>query len=417
MAPAMAAPGARAAWSRPIDLMAPGTLDVTAPVLTIGPGSTLTAAFGLQDVDTPGSAVAQVAQRAAGGVVSPLRGLTGVALPLAAGQLGAAPLVLGGTAAPGQPCCTAVEAVRIGAGGVTTTQRLLSGLDGETLGTLVALGSGHALAAWATTAGVWAAVAGHGTRFGGARRLAGPARSPETLAAAGLGGGASVIAWDSVAGASTTSDPRTITVARGGRDAPPFTGRTAVTVAAGHRVGEVAVAGGAGRATLTWIDAWSDAAGEHEQVRAQDLVPGAHARSLGAATTTAAGLQVAGDPAGDGAVSWSACGADGSCQVMLAARRAGRPFGPVRAVGAIDPGQLPALALGGHGEMVLAWSRGGSPWALSGPAGGRLGAARRLSPTTYAYDLTAAVGAAGQGAVAWSQATLHPSVVAAVSGL
>jgi hypothetical protein len=415
-ASAGAAPAASAGWSAPVDLMAPGTLDVSPPVATLAADGALTAAFALQDVDVPGSAAAQVAQRAPDGLITPARPLPGLALPLAAGQAGGAPLLLGGIAAADQTCCTALEVLHPEAGsGAWSGQRLAAGLDGQTIGQLAGIGDGHTLAAWATTDGVWAAMAAGHRRFGAVRRLAGPARSPQTLAAAALNGGGSMLAWDSVAGPAGRSAPRTITVAQGTRGGIPGRPVTAETVPTGHRVAELAVAGRGGSATLAWIDAWSDGAGEHEQVLARDLGAAGRPRSFAAPATTADGLQLVADPAGAQALSWSACRANGSCQVMLAAHASGRAFGPARSLGAIDPGQVPALALGEHGQLLLAFTRGGAPLAVTGSAGSRLGRPHRLSSTTYAFDITAVLDPAGREAAVWSQGTLNPSVVGAVA--
>jgi hypothetical protein len=68
--------------------------------------------------------------------------------------------------------------------------------------------------------------------------------------------------------------------------------------------------------------------------------------------------------------------------------------------------------------LLVGWVRGGTPVAATAPsAGGRFGATSTLSSTTFALDLTVALGSGNSGMAAWSQGTLNPSVVgAAYSG-
>ena len=58
---------AQARWSAPFQFAAPGTLDVVPAVLAISGSGAAAAAFGIQDVDTPGVSQAYVALRPAHG--------------------------------------------------------------------------------------------------------------------------------------------------------------------------------------------------------------------------------------------------------------------------------------------------------------------------------------------------------------
>jgi hypothetical protein len=114
---------------------------------------------------------------------------------------------------------------------------------------------------------------------------------------------------------------------------------------------------------------------------------------------------------------WQSCTAQAACQTQVDGRGAQGSFGPVRALGAIDASQAPAVAVGARGQVLVGWVRGGHPVvATASSAGRRLGAPVTLSATTFALDLTVGVGAQGAGLAAWTQGTLNPSVVGAASG-
>jgi hypothetical protein len=140
-------------------------------------------------------------------------------------------------------------------------------------------------------------------------------------------------------------------------------------------------------------------------------------RNLSPANRLASGLSLAGDVAGDQAVAWRSCTAQGACQTQVDGRGAHGSFGPARTLGAIDASQEPAVAVGAHGQALVGWVRGGHPVVAAASGGGRrFGAPVTLSATTFALDLTVAVGAQGAGLAAWTQGTLNPSVVGAANG-
>jgi hypothetical protein len=145
-----------------------------------------------------------------------------------------------------------------------------------------------------------------------------------------------------------------------------------------------------------------------------DIAPHAMVRNLSPTDRLASGLSFAGDVAGDQALAWESCTAQAACQTQADGRGAHGSFGAVRTLGAIDPSQEPAVAVGAHGQVLAGWVRAGRPVAATAAsAGGRFGAPVTLSSTTFALDLTVAFGPGGAGMAAWTQGTLNPSVVGA----
>lgn len=413
---ALALPAAaRAAWTRPFQMAPPGTLDVAAPAVAIAGDGDAAAAFGLQDVDVPGSAQGWLALRAANGALSPAQALPGTSQVLSLTYDGRSLELLTGTAPAGQTCCSSAQAMAIVGGRPRAPRTLVGGLTGATDGQLLTIGQTRMLAAVATERGVWVAQSSGGDRFGSQHRLTGTDEMPQALAAVALGGGDSLVAWSQATGPAGAADPRTIAGAAGSRRRAPHRTRTLVTVRSGHRIDEIGLAPRAGKATLAWVESWFDAHGAyHSVVREMDIVPHATARTLSPAGRLASGLSVAGDAAGDQAVTWASCTSAGACSADVAVRRAKRQFGSERALGAIDSDQSPALAVSGRGRALVGWVRGGDPVAaVQARAGGGWDRSRVLSRSGYAYDLAVAAGPRRGGLVAWTQGTLHPSVVAA----
>jgi hypothetical protein len=408
--------GAQAKWGHPFEFAAPQTLDVVPPQLALAGDGSAAAAFGLQDVDVPGSSEGMVTLRTAGG------GLSGPHLIPAARQIldlaydGRSLELLAGTAPAGQKCCSAAQAIRLGADGVPATPRtLVGGLAGATEGHLLALADGRMVAAVATERGVWVAQSSRGGRFAGQHRLTGAGQMPQTLAAVALGGERAMVAWTATAGGA---GPRRITGATGSRRSAPRAARTLVTVAPGHSIDEIGLAArGGGQATVAWIESWYDRrGGYHSVAKATDLTPHAAVLALSPADRLASGLQFAGDGAGDQVAAWESCTVDDACTVNAAARRRGGAFGAARSLGVTDPAQAPALSVGPSGQAVAGWILGGDPMAAVQTTPGR-GFARpaRLSGAGYALDIAVAAGRGRRALAAWSQGTLNPSVVG-VSG-
>jgi len=410
---------AQARWSAPFRFAAPGTLDVVPAVLAISGSGGAAAAFGIQDVDTPGVSQAYVTLRPAHGAPDTPIAIPGAQQVLDATYDGGALELLTGTAASDATCCSSAQAVQVSAGGrVARARTLVGGLTGATLGRLLTLKNGQMLAAVATERGVWVTQSPQANRFAGPHLLTRGGQMPETLAATWLGGENTIVAWTTANGIAGVAAPRSITYALGSRTRAPHAVKTAVTVPPGHRIDELGVAARGGVATAAWIESWYDkAGGYHSIVRATDIAPHATVRNLSPANRLASGLSFAGDVAGDQETAWESCTVQSVCQAQVDGRSAKGSFGPARALGAIDPSQAPALAVSAHGQVLVGWVRGGRPVAAMAAAPGRrFGAPSTLSSTTFALDLTVGYGSGGQALVAWTQGTLNPSVVGAASG-
>jgi hypothetical protein len=411
---ALAAPSARAAWGAPFELTKPGALDLIAAQLAFSPNGASAAAFGIQDVDTPGDSHAYVTSRSARGAVgSPLA--IGTAQEVIGLSFdGSALELLTGVAPSSLSCCSAVQAVRLTAAGVLQRPRtLVGGLTGPTYGQLLTLGTGGMLAAVATERGVWVVQSARGDRFGSQHRLGPASQIPQSLTSAWLGGASTIVAWTSARGPTGVADPRTIYYAMGSRLRAPTHVKSLLTVPGGHRIDELRVARRGSGATVAWVESWYDRRGYHSEVRAADVVAHPGIRTLAGSAAPASGVDIAADAAGDLAVSWQSCRANGSCTVSAAVRGAKSTFGAYSSFGQVDPGQVPAAAVGPSGQAIVAWIRGGRPMAAVGSARNRrFGATRTLSSRAqFAADIAVAYGPRRQALAAWSQGTLNPSLV------
>jgi hypothetical protein len=239
---------------------------------------------------------------------------------------------------------------------------------------------------------------------------------PQAMSAAWLGARSTIVAWTAALGPTTPA--RGIFYALGGKQGPPRRVRTLLTVPAGHRVAELAVARRGSGATAAWVESWYDRRGAFQSVvRAADVTAKPGVRTLSSTDVPASGLDVAADPAGDQAVAFNTCRQNGSCTAHVAVRGASATFGRAISFGGIDPSETPTAAVGGHGRVIVGWVRGGVPMASVGSASrGRFSAGHALSSTTFAYDLTVAFGPGRRAMAAWSQGTLNPSVVGAPYG-
>lgn len=408
---------AQARWGPPFEFAKPGTLDVVSPMLAVSGSGAAAAAFGIQDVDSPGVSQAYVTLRPAHGAAGNPIAVPGAQQVLDATYASGSLELLTGGGSARDTCCSNVQAVQVGARGRLGRPRtLVSGLTGATQGRLLTLGNGAMLAAVATERGVWVAQSARSHRFAAQHLLVHHGQMPETLAAAWLGGQSTIVAWTASRGVAGAAAPRSITYATGSGKRPPHKVRSAVTVPAGHRIDELGVAARHATATAVWVESWFDHHGAyHSRVRAMDIAAHATVRDLSPANRLASGLSVAGDVGGDQAVAWESCTAQAACQAEADGRTVRGSFGPVRALGAIDASQAPSVAVGPHGQVIAGWVRAGRPVAATAAAPGRrFGAPVALSPTTFALDLTVCYGAGGTGLAAWTQGTLNPSVVGAV---
>jgi hypothetical protein len=411
---------AQARWSAPFEFTKPGTLDVVAPVLAVSGSGAAAAAFGIQDVDTPGVSQGYVTLRPAHGPPGNAIAIAGAQQVLDAAYDGGALELLTGAAPSTQTCCSAAQAIQLSAGGAVGRARtLVGGLAGATQGRLLTLKNGAMLAAVATERGVWVIQSGASNRFGAPHLLTHGGQMPEALGAAWLGAESSIVAWTAAKGVAGQAAPRSISYALGAKTHAPRGVKTAVTVPAGHRIDELEVAARTGGATAAWVESWFDKRNTyHSVVRATDIAPHATVRNLSPANRLASGLSFAGDVVGDQEIAWESCTFQAACQTQAGGRGAKASFGAVRTLGSIDASEEPAAAVGPHGQALVGWVRGGRPVAaIASSAGGRFGATATLSSTTFALDLTVAFGAQGAGLAAWTQGTLNPSVVgAAYSG-
>ncbi|MDQ6729295.1 MAG: hypothetical protein M3022_03050, partial [Actinomycetota bacterium] len=246
------------------------------------------------------------------------------------------------------------------------------------------------------------------------RRLTGRTQAAQALSAAPLDGENAVLAWTAATGPAGYATPRAIFYALASHRSPPRTAHALLRAPAGHRIDELAVAGRAKQATAAWIDEAFDRHGaDQTQVRVADFAAHPSVRGFPAGDGMSAGLSLASDPAGAQALVYTTCRADSGCTVRVTTRSPTSAFRAVSALGPIDGGQTPALSVSPAGRVIVGWIAGGHPVAAVGSAAnGRFGAARDLSSTVYAYDITVADGARGAIA-AWTQGTLNPSIVAA----
>ena len=406
----VAAPAAAAGWGKPFQFQKPGTLDAIAPQLAFAPGGASSAAFGTLDVDTPGSAQAQYAQRTSGGRVGPVREVPGARRVLAMSYDGSGLELLAGTSGARQDCCSAVEAVRVGSGGrPQRPRRLVSNLTGFTQGALLTLAGGRMMAAVATERGVWVSQSTRSDRFAGGRRISPNQQVPVSMDAAWLGGANSAVAWTAGSGNVTGATvPTRIWVAQGTTKHAPGGAKVAITVPSGHWIDQVALARSRSGATLAWIESWYDkGGGYHSQVEVSDVGPHPSPRPLSPSSRIVSGLSLAADTSGDQGAVWESCTAAGSCTVQGAGRPAGGTFSGVRTLGTTDPTQQPSLAIAPSGQLIAGWTRGGRPVASVGFAKPTV-----LSRTIYAYAVTVAYGPRHVALAAWDQGTLNPSVVA-----
>jgi hypothetical protein len=410
------APAAQARWGRPFQFAAPGTLDDLAPQLAFSPSGASAAAFGIEDVDTPGVSQAYLTTRSSHGAVAGPRRIGGASQILALSFVGGAVEMLTGSSPSDQTCCSSAQAVQLSAGGQLARARtIVGGLTGATLGRLLILADGQMLAAVATERGVWVVQSSSGNRFAGQHLISGAGQLPESMTAAWLGGESTAVAWTAGRGPAGASDPRTIYLATGSRNRAPGRARVALTIASGHRIDELGLARRATGATLAWIESWYDGRGDyHSQVRAADI--GAHpvVRALSPVSQLASGLTFAAGPGGDQGLSWLSCTTQATCHVDVVVGTGAGSLGAIRALGATDASQSPALSVGPRGRVIVGWIRGGQPMASVGSAtSGGFGSPTALSSTLFAADLTVGFGPGREALVAWTQGTLNPSVVGA----
>jgi len=401
---------ARAAWTKPFELTKPGSLDYSGLQLAFSPHGAVAAAFQVADVDTPGPGQAYLVTRSPGGRVGSPRALAGVSQVLSLAYDGGRLELVAGASPHNQDCCSTTETIGVSAAGAAAAPHtLVGGLTGATHAQLVGLAGGQMMAAVGTERGVWVSQSVRGDRFGAQHLLSDAGQELVSMSAAWLGGGSSIVAWTAGRGVIGAIAPRAIDYAVGSRRQAPHGARVALTVPAGHRIDELAVARRGNGSTLAWIESWYDKrGGYHSRVEAADLVKHPQIRALSPDNRLASGLVFDDDPAGDQGAAWESCTSSDACTVQAAGRPAKGSFGSARTLGAIDAYQSPSLTVSSKGQVVIGWARGGHPVASVG-----FGSPSVLSSTTFATDTTVAFGPTNVALVTWIQGTLNPSVVAA----
>ena len=399
-----------ASWRAPVRLAGPYSNDLGPVGLAVSGSGEVAAGFSRFDEDRSAGSEAWLAVGSDRGGRSSVRRVPGARQVLDLGFRGSALELLSGSSPAGLACCSAAALRAFDRGRFGGAHRVASRLTGAASGSVQALADGRLVAAVATDRGVWVARSGRDGRLGGARRLGARGAVPWALA----GGAGGVVGWLAAPDASGESAPTELLVAGGS----PLRGRVLVSARAGHELDELALApGSGGGVSVAWVDAWFDSSGAYKSVvQVGDVGRGrVRPRALAVSGQTASGLALAGAGSGDQVVTFKSCDVNGDCWVRASFRRAHGRFGPVVRLGAIDPGQDPAAAVTGDGVAVVGWVSGGRVFAVTQAAsGGGFSRVRRLSPTHYAADLALAGGAGGEAVAAWTQGTLHPSVVAAV---
>jgi hypothetical protein len=401
---------ARTVWSKPYELAKPGTLDYLGPQLAFSPAGGAAATFAVTDVDSPGAAQAYLIPNALTGQVATPRAIAGAQQVLSMAYDGRPLELLAGTASKNQDCCSTVEAIQVSpSGAVQKPRTLVGGLTGATQAQLLTLANGQLTAAVATERGVWAVQSTKANRFGAAHLISDKGQEPINMSAVWLGGENTIVAWTAGTGVIGATTPRAIYYATGSRKQAPHHARVALTVPAGHRIDELAVARRGTGSTLAWIESWYDKKGTyHSRVEAADLAAKPQTRGLSPDGRLASGLTVDSDAAGDQGVAWESCTLQSSCTVQAAGRPAKGSFGSAKTLGAIDASQTPDLTISPQGQVIVGWVRGGHPVASAG-----FGSPTVLSSTTFADNPAVAFGPKHQALAAWTQGTLNPSVVAA----
>ncbi len=411
-----AAGATAAAWSRPVQLVAPFSLDLLPPQLAFSSSGVAAVGFAAQDgYDAADSTAYLAARGVAGGPVS-LQRITAAKQVLAlAYQKTTADLLLG-TAPSGQTCCSAVAfATRRPGGGVSAPHQLLGSLAGATTAQLVPV-STRLLAAVATERGVWVTEsAPHSTRFGGARRLTAGAAVPETMSTVALAGGGTAVLWAARGGGGVTgAGPGWIIMATGTTSRAPSNPRAVIRLPAGHAIEELAAIPGAAGVTVAWIESWFDGAFTyHSLARVADISRHTVARAVSPGNELATGLSLVADGRGDALMTWEGCLSAGTCTARAARRPAKGHFSAAR-LGAIDASEQPAAALAPSGTAIVGWVGSGHVYCASAGVRARsFGAPVQVSATNYATDLTVGVAPTGVALAAWTQGTFAQSVMGA----
>lgn len=406
---------ASAGWTRAFRLAGPQPIDVSAPRVAIAASGTIAVAYSRYDEDAPANSQAYLAVRSsAGPSVGPLA-VPGAQQVLDLAYSGSTLELLTGGAPRGQTCCSYARAVSVSGSHFGRSRTVVGGLAGFTLGRLIALGSGRLLAAVATERGVWAAQSVGDDRFAPSRLLSQPQRAPWTLAATILPSSRTFIGWTEGDLQPGDPGPTALMLAEGSVSAAPRSARAVLVVAPTHELDELTLAPGPTVPTAAWIESWFASDGSyHSEPAVADLDGRPRARTFPAATTTASDISAAGDGSGQQVVAWKACNSAASCWVWAIYRRSGGRFGSPSRLGVIDGAQAPATAVGADGHALVGWVDQGRVWAARhGRTDTRFSARAAVATSSLSHDLSLVVAPDGSILAAWTEGTLHPSVVGA----
>jgi hypothetical protein len=394
-------------WQGPVRLAAPVALDVFGVQAALSAQGAGAVGYGVMDVDSPAASNAFNLTRTAAGRLGGPRRLSGDKQVLAVAWRDRTETVLTGSAETDQTCCSSARTSLASGRGAHT---IVTGLAGATDGRLIAF-SGRLLAVVGTERGVWASQSDGRGRFGATHKLTGSV-VVEAIDAVAAPRNATVIGW-------ATAAPSAISIARGSSKAGPRSSRRLIRVPSGHSIDELSLAPAparSGGATAVWIESWSDSRARfHSVVMAADLTRKPQRHQLSSGRELAAGLAFAGDASGDQALAWKRCNSAGDCALRATLRPAGRRFGSVEKLSAIDASESPALAVSPSGESLLGWIANGHVLAANALLGAkRLSRAHTVSNTNFAADLGIAFSPTRTALATWTQGTLAQTVMGAI---
>jgi hypothetical protein len=409
--PAAAPAAAYAGWSRTVRLSAPAVQDELPPALTIAPGGSVFASAGWFRADVPSAGAAWVS--AVGPAGAP-RIVPHAREVLGAGVFGGVLDLLAATAGHGRTCCGTVELLSLGPHGFTTPRPLLADAGGRALGALIPAGRGI-LAAFGSPGGVWVAQARPGGHFGPVHRLTPSTEAAQTLSAAPLSRGRTLLAW--TAGPQVvpgTATPASIMIAQGTATHVPGPARAMLTLPAGHAIAELALLGAPAAPAVAWVDDSSSDTGTPVSAVITASLADPARRTTFPSPGIVSGLTGAADAHGDELLAWESCDPVPVCRVMTVSGTAGGGFGAPASLGTIDASSGPAVALSPRGAGEVGWISGGRVLVArrAGPSG-RFGAPVRLAGDRSAANLTLAATPDGHVVAAWDDGLPAETVLSA----
>lgn len=394
-------------------LAGPVKLDATPLQAAFSPGGQVAVGLGFVDPDRPSGASASVAVIPAAGRPVRTRGVPHTREVLDVAYLGGTLQILGGTSGGGLACCTQIQTLTLGSHGFSAARPLIRDLQGDSSGRLIASGSGS-LAVFASSMGVWAARAGHDGRFGSAHQLTAGASSPESLLAATLHGGRSLVAFAQtplVPGSQPA--PPTVMVSRGSAAGLPPRPAAVARFATGTVIGPLALAPNPSSPVLGWTEDATDGSGDNSSaaVLANVGAPPLRTRTFAISGEVASGLTGAANGTGDELFAWESCDTVPVCHVLAVSRPPRGRFGTARTLGTIDAATEPAVAVGDHGAAVIAWVTGGRIYvSRRGSSSRHFSAPVRLAGPGPVTGLHVIAGPSGRMLAVWVAGTYRTTI-------